>query len=289
MLLSPVPGLFPLHAVCRTQGRLPIECIHHNTQADACKELSYPVCFLRGIRGVSAAFWACSSVCRELFVKFVRSSKNEFFRTSFGEKSKKGLVISFEKWYVVSNKAAVLDTLTSQSGFSLIIALCSLFLLFSSFTFLSFTLPAPQGARKAMTQPARVTAFSFCLCYCRPNHLNALRFTLGIFSGKLFFYCKQASPAELACLLFHRKSCFLCRERSRRTGFIAFIKIIAAGDAPLGQRQGGVFRVPPPYLWTPPIPQRERGYSPLSNPKAVELHTKNPSRSAKGFFVFLQF
>ena len=107
-----------------------------------------------------------------------------------------------------------------------------------------------------MTQPARVTAFSFCLCHRRPNHLNALRFTLGIFSGKIFFYCKQASPAELACLLFHRKSCFLCRERSRGTGFIAFIKIIAAGDAPLGQRQGGVFRLPPPYLWTPPTPQR---------------------------------
>ena len=140
-----------------------------------------------------------------------------------------------------------------------------------------------------MTQPARVTAFSFCLCYRRPNHLNALRFTLGIFSGKLFFYCKQASPAELACLLFHRKSCFLCRERSRGTGFIAFIKIIAAGDAPLGQRQGGVFRVPPPYLWTPPTPQRERGCSPLSDPKAVGLHTKNPSRSAKGFFCCADF
>ena len=78
-------------------------------------------------------------------------------------------------------------------------------LLFSSFTFLSFTLPALQRARKAMTQPARVTAFSFCLCYRRPDHLNALRFTLGIFSGKLFFYCTQASPAELACVLFHRK------------------------------------------------------------------------------------
>ena len=37
-----------------------------------------------------------------------------------------------------------------------------LILLFSSFTFLSFTLPALQRARKAMTQPARVTAFSFC-------------------------------------------------------------------------------------------------------------------------------
>ena len=27
-------------------------------------------------------------------------------------------------------------------------------------------------------------------------------------------------------------------------------------NAPLGQRQGGVFRLPPPYLWTPPTPQR---------------------------------
>ena len=149
-----------------------------------------------------------------------------------------------------------------------------LILLFSSFTFLSFTLPAPQGARKAMTQPARVTAFSFCLRYRRPDHLNALRFTLGIFSGKLFCYCKQASPAELACLLFHGKSCFLCRERSRGTGFIAFIKIIAAGDAPLGQRQGGVFRVPPPYLWTPPTPQRAKGCSPLTILKKKSKHKK---------------
>ena len=30
----------------------------------------------------------------------------------------------------------------------------------------------------------------------------------------------------------------------------------ACKDAPLGQRQGGVFRLPPPYLWTPPTPQR---------------------------------
>ena len=70
-------------------------------------------------------------------------------------------------------------------------------------------------------------------------------------------------------MLFHRKSCFLCREQSRGTGFIAFIKIIAAGDAPLGQRQGGVFRVPPPCLWTPPTPQRERGCSPLVTPKLL--------------------
>ena len=29
----------------------------------------------------------------------------------------------------------------------------------------------------------------------------------------------------------------------------------ACRDAPLGQRQGGGFRFPPPYLWTPPTPQ----------------------------------
>ena len=38
----------------------------------------------------------------------------------------------------------------------------------------------------------------------------------------------------------------------------------AGRDAPLGQRQGGVFRLPPPYLWTPPTPQRAKGCTPLT-------------------------
>ena len=84
-------------------------------------------------------------------------------------------------------------------------------------------------------------------------------------------------------MLFHRKSCFLCREQSRGTGFIAFIKIIAAGDAPLGQRQGGVFRVPPPCLWTPPTPQRERGCSPLVTPKLLGSIQKIQVASLKDF------
>ena len=60
--------------------------------------------------------WACSSVCRELFVKFVRFTENAIFRMFFGENLKKGLVILFETWYVVSNKGTALDTLASQSG-----------------------------------------------------------------------------------------------------------------------------------------------------------------------------
>ena len=47
-----------------------------------------------------------------------------------------------------------------------------------------------------------------------------------------------------------------------------------------GQRQGGVFRFPPPYLWTPPSPQRVKGCSPLTNPRR-KSKPKNASRFAK--------
>ena len=47
-----------------------------------------------------------------------------------------------------------------------------------------------------------------------------------------------------------------------------------------GQRQGGVFRLPPPYLWTPLSPQRVKGCSPLTNPSR-KSKPKNASRFAK--------
>ena len=48
----------------------------------------------------------------------------------------------------------------------------------------------------------------------------------------------------------------------------------ACKDAPLGQRQGGVFRLPPPYLWTPPTPQRVKGCTPLTILKQKSKHKK---------------
>ena len=51
-----------------------------------------------------------------------------------------------------------------------------------------------------------------------------------------------------------------------------------------GQRQGGVFRLPPPYLWTPLSPQRVKGCSPLTNPRRKSKH-KNASRCAKRIFL----
>ena len=53
-----------------------------------------------------------------------------------------------------------------------------------------------------------------------------------------------------------------------------FCLLSACKDAPLGQRQGGVFRLPPPYLWTPPTPQRAKGYSPLTILKQKSKHKK---------------
>ena len=47
-----------------------------------------------------------------------------------------------------------------------------------------------------------------------------------------------------------------------------------------GQRQGGVFRLPPPYLWTPLSPQRVKGCSPLTIPM-WKSKPKNASRCAK--------
>ena len=51
-------------------------------------------------------------------------------------------------------------------------------------------------------------------------------------------------------------SCSACFLRKRRRCGESFCLSQACRDAPLGQRQGGVFRLPPPYLWTPPTPQR---------------------------------
>ena len=51
-----------------------------------------------------------------------------------------------------------------------------------------------------------------------------------------------------------------------------------------GQRQGGVFRFPPPYLWTPLSPQRVKGCSPLTIPKR-KSKPKNASRLAKRIFL----
>ena len=47
-----------------------------------------------------------------------------------------------------------------------------------------------------------------------------------------------------------------------------------------GQRQGGVFRFPPPYLWIPLSPQRVKGCSPLTIPRR-KSKPKNASRCAK--------
>ena len=66
-----------------------------------------------------------------------------------------------------------------------------------------------------------------------------------------------------------------------RGGFSFSVKWLALRA---GQRQGGVFRIPPPYLWTPLSPQRVKGCSPLTIPK-MRSKPKNASRFAKRIFL----
>ena len=57
------------------------------------------------------------------------------------------------------------------------------------FIYLLIIYPAcPARGKKSDDSTCTSHRFFFCLCYRRPNHLNALRFTLGIFSGKIFLY-----------------------------------------------------------------------------------------------------
>ena len=81
---------------------------------------------------------------------------------------------------------------------------------------------------------------------------------------------------------------FACQKRTRNGS-----RAGGAGDAFLsvkrlalraGQRQGGVFRLPPPYLWTPLSPQRVKGCSPLTSPRR-KSKPKNASRFAKRIFL----
>ena len=81
---------------------------------------------------------------------------------------------------------------------------------------------------------------------------------------------------------------FACQKRTRNGS-----RAGSAGDVFLsvkwlalraGQRQGGVFRIPPPYLWTPLSPQRVKGYTPLTIPK-MRSKPKNASRFAKRIFL----
>ena len=66
-----------------------------------------------------------------------------------------------------------------------------------------------------------------------------------------------------------------------RGSFFLLVKRLALRA---GQRQGGVFRIPPPYLWTPLSPQRVKGCTPLTIPK-MRSKPKNASRFAKRIFL----
>ena len=99
--------------------------------------------------------------------------------------------------------------------------------------------------------------------------------------GLLFFYFSgregQSTSLLTQGLVFFEQFLALVARRM----FFLMVKWLALRA---GQRQGGVFRLPPPYLWTPLSPQRVKGCSPLTIPKR-KSKPKNASRFAKRIFL----
>ena len=97
------------------------------------------------------------------------------------------------------------------------------------------------------------------------NDFNALRVALRIDSGIIiiFIFDERENLRIFPFIFFTRR---IVEENGRCSvaAMATFCLLSARKDAPLGQRQGGVFRFPPPYLWTPPTPQRVKGCTPLT-------------------------
>ena len=110
---------------------------------------------------------------------------------------------------------------------------------------------------------------------------KGFRFAIAIISGKFIFNFGIAErlrtlryPIFTGGVVMANGIYSACFLRKRRRCGESFCLSQACRDAPLGQRQGGVFRLPPPYLWTPPTPQRAKGCSPLTILKKKSKHKK---------------
>ncbi len=94
-----------------------------------------------------------------------------------------------------------------------------------------------------------------------------------------------AVAVRLSSLLRAKREPEILRALVARGKFSLSVKWLALRA---GQRQGGVFRLPPPYLWTPLSPQRVKGCSPLTIPMR-KSKPKNASRCAKRIFLCFSY
>ena len=139
-----------------------------------------------------------------------------------------------------------------------------------------------------MTQPARVTAFSFCLCYRRPNHLNALRFTLGIFSGKIFLYLQTSQPCGVGLFAFSQKKLLLVQRAVAWDRFHSFYKNYRRRGRSAGPEAGRGVSSPPPSGLHPP--RNEKGAArPFQTPKLLGSIQKIQVAPLKDFLCSADF
>ena len=167
----------------------------------------------------------------------------------------------------------------------------ALFLIFAIFfIYLLIIYPAcPARGKKSDDSTCTSHRFFFLSVLSQAQPFECPPFHSGHFQRKIIFLLQTSQPCGAGLFAFSQKKLLLVQRAVAWDRLHSFYKNHRRRGRYAGPEAGRGVSSPPPYLWTPPTPQRERGCSPLSDPKAVGLHTKNPSRSAKGFFVFRQF
>ena len=110
--------------------------------------------------------------------------------------------------------------------------------------------------------------------------------SLWAFSAENYFLLQISQPCGAGLFAFSQKKLLLVQRAVAWDRLHSFYKNHRRRGRSAGPEAGRGVSSPPSLPLDSTHPATKKGLLAPSNPKAVGLHTKNPSRFAKGFFVF---
>ena len=113
--------------------------------------------------------------------------------------------------------------------------------------------------------------------------------SLWAFSAENYFLLQISQPCGAGLFAFSQKKLLLVQRAVAWDRLHSFYKNHRRRGRSAGPEAGRGVSSPPSLPLDSTLPATRKGLLAPSDPKAVGLHTKNPSRFAKGFFVFRRF
>ena len=113
--------------------------------------------------------------------------------------------------------------------------------------------------------------------------------SLWAFLAENYFLLQISQPCGAGLFAFSQKKLLLVQRAVAWDRLHSFYKNHRRWGRSAGPEAGRGVSSPPSLPLDSTHPATRKGLLAPSNPKAVGLHTKNPSRFAKGFFVFRRF